>query len=434
MPEWILGITAIIAFLFLVSCGVRIAFAGLAGGLLSLLLIYRDCNIAGVSVSGLVFNEVTTYPMTVIPLFIFMGYLAFYSGIGGSLYKAAYAWLGRLPGGLAVATISGCALFGSISGSSTAAVAMFSKISMPEMDKAKYHPRLSIGAVAAGGTVANLIPPSTLMVIYGILAEQSIGKLLIAGFLPGIVEAIGYILMIIIRCIKNPQLGPRNPSTSFREKISSLRRVIIVFVVMVIIIVGLYTGVFTPTESGAWGAFIMLIFSLIVVRGSRWQMLKDALLETARVSCMIFTIMIGIKIMTTALISSGALRIMVDSFTALPVSPYILLLAAMMIYIILGAFVGVMGMLVMTVPFFVPALTEVGFDAIWLGVIVIKFCEIGLITPPIGVNIFVTAQIVNRDVSECFKDIFWYFIVDLLCVALLIAFPPIATYLPSRML
>jgi len=433
MPEWIWGISGIVVFLILIVCGVRIAFAALIGGLLSFLLVYNNWNTAGTAIGGLVFTEGTKYALTVIPLFIFMGYLAFHSGVGAGLYETARSWLGRLPGGLASATVLGCAFFGAISGSSTAAVAMFSKISMPEMDKAKYQPSLSIGSIAAAGTLANLIPPSTLMVVYGMLSEQSIGKLLIAGFIPGLISAIIYSLMITFRCIKNPQLGPRGPSTSFREKISSLRGIIIVFIVMVIIIGGLYTGVFTPTEAGACSAFVMLIFSLIVVRGLRWSMLRNALLETARISCMIFTIIIAIKIMTTALISSGALGIMVDFFVALPVSPYLLLLVAAVIYIILGAFVGVLGMMVMTVPFLVPVLAEVGFDPIWLGVIVIKFCEVGLITPPIGVNVFVTAQVIGRDVSECFRAITWFLLMDLCTIGLFVALPQLVLFLPSRM-
>jgi len=188
MPEWIWGISGIVVFLILIVCGVRIAFAALIGGLLSFLLVYNNWNTAGTAIGGLVFTEGTKYALTVIPLFIFMGYLAFHSGVGAGLYETARAWLGRLPGGLASATVMGCAFFGAISGSSTAAVAMFSKISMPEMDKAKYQPSLSIGSIAAAGTLANLIPPSTLMVVYGMLSEQSIGKLLIAGFIPALYQ------------------------------------------------------------------------------------------------------------------------------------------------------------------------------------------------------------------------------------------------------
>lgn len=433
MQAWIWGIAGLVLFLVLVVCGVRIAFAALMAGLVIFLLVYTDLQVAGTTTIGILVSVSSQYSLTVIPLFIFMGFLTFYSGLGTELYTTARSWLGQLPGGLAIATVMACAFFGAISGSSTAAVAMFGKVAKPEMDKFNYHPSLSIGSIAASGTLANLIPPSTLMVIYGMLAEQSIGKLLIAGFLPGLLSAILYSLMIAVRSVRNPRLGPVAPVASWREKIRSLKGLLVIFIVMVIIIGGIYSGVFTPTEAGAWSAFVMLIFVIITRRRLAWPMLKSALIETTRVSCMIFVILFGIKCMTTAIVSTGSFGILVGFVESLAVSRYVLLGVAIGIYILLGAFIGVMGMLVMTVPFIVPLLAGVGFDPIWLGVIVIKFCEIALITPPIGANIYVIAKTVETDVSTCFASIWWFLVVDLLTVGVLILFPQIVTWLPSTM-
>jgi tripartite ATP-independent transporter DctM subunit len=430
--EWIWGVLGIVVFLILLFLGMPIAFSAIIGGIIGFFLACHNFNIAGTIMASLLYTSSSTYAMTVIPLFIFMGYLAYYCGMGEDIYKAARSWFGWLPGGLAIATVMSCAFFGAICGVSTVAVAMFGKMSVPEMDKADYHWSLSVGSVAASGTLADLIPPSGLMVIYAMLAQQPVGKLLIAGFIPGIVSAIIYALMIWYRSVRNPRLGPKGPTTSLHEKFGSLKGIIVVFIVMVIIIGGLYSGFFTPTEVGAWSAFIILIAGVILKRFS-WPMLKDAFIDTARTTCMIFVILIGIKVMTTALISSGAFGAINDFFQAQVVPPYLLLFYAIIIYVILGAFVGVMGMLVMTVPVIVPILAAAGFDPIWLGVIVIKFCEIGLITPPIGGNVFVIALVTGRDVGDCFKAILWFLVMDLLTLGVFIAFPQIVMFLPSQM-
>jgi tripartite ATP-independent transporter DctM subunit len=433
MTEWVLGLIGIAVFFALMICGVRIAFSALISGLIVFFLVYNNLNTIGTALSGILFSESSNYAMTVIPLFTFMGYLALHYGIGTNIYDASRCWFGRLPGGLAIATITGCAFFGAICGVSPVAVAIFGKMAIPEMDRSNYHWSLSVGSVAASGTLADLIPPSTLMIIYGILTQESIGKILIAGFIPGLLSATIYCLMIIYRCMRDPRLGPKSPPTSFREKFRSLKGVIMVFVVMVIIVGGLYSGIFSPTEAGAVSAFVMLIASFIVQRGFHWAKLKAVILDTVRTSCMIFMLLIGIKVMTTALISTGVIGSIVEYFQGLAISGYLLLLMAMVLYVILGAFVGVMGMLVMTVPFIVPILTGVGFDPIWLGVIVIKFCEVGLITPPIGTNVFIIAQVTGRDVSECFRAITWFLVMDLLTIGILIAFPQIVLFLPSLM-
>jgi C4-dicarboxylate transporter DctM subunit len=433
MAEFFPALIGITLFMVLIIFGVWIAFAGMISGLTIYLLVYKDLNVAGLAIASLLLDQSSSFPLTIIPLFLFMGYIALEYGIGSDIFDTARSWLGSLPGGLAIATTMGCAFFGAISGASPVSVTLFGKIAVPEMEKAGYDWKLAVGSVAGAGGLDELIPPSTLLVMYALLANQSAGKLLMAGFIPGILSAILLSLMIVVRCILNPRLGPRQPSTSFREKLISLKSAAVGMIVLIIILGGLYTGFFTPTEAAAWSAFVMLISGFIMKRGVHWPKLKNALIGTVQTSCMIFMLIIGIKIMSTALISTGSMNVMVSYFASLQVSPYVLLLAAIIIYFILGCFVGVMAMLVMTVPFFVPIFSSVGFDPIWFGVIVVIMCEIGLMTPPVGGNVYIVAKVTGKELSECFKSVWWFVAVNLIVVGLLILFPQIALFLPKLM-
>ena len=409
----------------------RIAFAGAVGGFIGLVALYSWHTATATLVSHIIV-ESTKYGMTVIPLFVFMGYLGFYSGLGEEIYRAGRAWFGKLPGGLAIGTVFGCAGFGAISGSSTAAVAMFGRMSVPEMDRYNYHRRLSVGTIAASGTLATLIPPSTTVVIYGLLAEQSIGKLLIAGFLPGIVSAIIYGLMIYFRAVLNPKLGPPGPSSSLKEKFISLRSLWAVVAIMLVILGGLYTGVFTPTEAGGFGAFAMFILVLIR-RMLTWEKLKAALLEATRVSCMIFIVIIGVRIFMTLLVASGVTGALVKAVLTLPVPAEVMLLGILVVYVIFGCFIGVIGMLVTTIPFVYPVILGLGFNPIWFGIIVIKLCEVAMITPPVGINVFVASKVIGEPVENCFRGVIPFFFMDLLTIGVLIAFPQIILFLPNLM-
>jgi len=429
MEPMILGLIGVGIFLLLVFGGMRIAFAGLTAGFIGLLAFYGyEPTVA--AFRGHVFTEGTKYALTVIPLFVLMGYFGFYSGVGDEVYAAARQWVGQLRGGLAMGTTLSCAVFGAISGSSTAASAMFGKMAIPEMDKHGYDRRLSLGTVAASGTLASLIPPSTTIVIYGYLTEQSVGKLLIAGILPGIVSAIIYCIMIYFRVLKNPKLGPPARRTSFKEKFMSLRPLWAVIVIFIVVIGGLYLGVFTPTEAGAIGAMAMLIVTL-ARRMLTWKKARAAILETARISCMIFAVIIGIKLFTTLMVATGVTASLVNS--ALGLTPALLLVGIIVIYIIFGCFIGVLGMLVTTLPFVFPVVVAAGFDPIWFGIIVIKLCEVAMITPPIGINVFVTSNATGAPVEQAFRSVIPFFIMDIVTIGVLIAFPQIILLLPSMM-
>jgi len=427
------GIVGIVLFFILIVLGVRIAFSAMIAGLVAFLLVYGDLNTAGIAMAGKLFTESSNYSYTVIPLFVLMGYLAQQYGIGSDIFTTARAWIGRLRGGLAMSSVMGCAFFGAMCGFSPVAVALFGKVAVPEMEKSGYDWKLSLGSIAAAGALADLIPPSTTMVIYAMLAQVSLGKLLVAGFIPGIITAIAFCILIFVLCLINPKLGPPGPSSTFREKIVSLKGIIVIVIVLVIIIGGLYSGIFTPTEAAAWSALVMLFAGFISKRGIKPHLLNAALKDTAITSCMVFMIIIGVTLMSTALISSGAIQNMIDFFQSVNLNKYMLMLIAIAIYLVLGCFVGVLGMLVMTVPFLIPILQAAGWDPILLGILVVVFVEIGLITPPVGMNVYVIATVTGRDVGKCFQTIIPFLIVQLVLVGLFIACPAIITFIPSHM-
>jgi C4-dicarboxylate transporter, DctM subunit len=433
MSMWILSLITIGVFIALLICGVRVAFAALISGIITLFLVYHNMEVVGNTVANMLYSSNAQYPMTVIPLFVFMGYIALEYGIGNDIFYTARCWLGRLPGGLAIGTVFGSAFFGAINGSSPVAVAVFGKIAVPEMEKAGYDWKLAIGSVAGSGGLSELIPPSTLMVIFAILANVSVGKCLIAGFIPGIISALALFLMIYFRCKVNPRLGPVTSAISLSEKIKSIKYLIPGVIVLVIIMGGLFLGVFTPTEAGAWSTFTMLICGIITIKRFDLRPLWKAVLSATRTSCMVLILLFGIKVMTTAITATGSLTAMVEFFMTAQVHPYVLLCLALVIYLILGMFVGVNAMLVMTVPFFVPVFAGLGFDPIWFGVIVVIMCEIGLLTPPIAGNIFIISQVTGKELSGCFKSIPWFIGVHTFVVLILILFPQLALFLPNIM-
>jgi tripartite ATP-independent transporter DctM subunit len=431
--QWVWGVIGVVVFIVLIICGVRIAFASLIGGLVSFFLVYGNVQAVGASVAASFFSETSSYTLTVIPLFILAGFIGERSGLGSEMYVAARAWVGSLPGGLAVATVLASAFFGAVSGSTVATIALFSRLAYPEMRKAGYDWKLSLGTIVSSGFIDNLIPPSILMVIYGVLADQSIGKLLVAGFLPGILAAAVFSGMIIIRCYLNPKLGPAGPRTSWREKFIATKALLPLIIIIAIIMGGLYGGVFTPTEAGACSAFVILLVVIIRERRFPWTILYESILETARLSAMIFMIVVGVRVMTTALIATGTLKIMVEYALTISSTPWVILVCAFAVWFILDIFMSTLGQLVMTVPFFVPALATAGYDPIWVGVIIMVWAGIALLTPPIAMNLFIGAPLCGVEIGEGVKAIWWFIGMELVVFLILLAFPEIATWLPSRM-
>lgn len=437
MTPFEIGVLYSILLVVLVVIGVRVAFAAALIGLLGLITIqaqrlgFEKGFLVAVKLAGTIpHSKSTTYALSLIPTFILIGYLAYYAGLTRSLFEAAKRWVGWLPGGLGVSTVFATAGFAAVSGASVATSAVFARIAIPEMLKVGYDKRFAAGVVAAGGTLASLIPPSAILVIYAIIVEQSVGQLLLAGFLPGAVSALIYAGIVIFLAKWRKDLGPPVRGFTWGERFQSLPGAMPIFAVVAIIIYCIYFGWGTPTEAGALGAFVVLVMA--VWRGMRWGELKGALMESAKLTVMIFTIIWGVLLYVRFLGFANLPEAFADWITSLDQPRIVTLLMILAAYAILGMFMDAIGMLLLTLPVVYPAVIALGYDPIWFGIIVVKMAELCLITPPIGLNCFVVAG-VRPDISvqDVFRGASPFFIADVLTVAVLIAFPEIVLWLPK---
>ena len=343
-----------------------------------------------------IFSVFGAYSLTVIPLFVFMGQLAFHSGISTRLFDSAYKFIGNLPGGLAIATIGACAAFAAICGSTNATAATMASATLPEMKRYNYKPELATGVVAAGGSLGILIPPSVIFIVYGILTEQSIGELFMAGILPGIVLTVLFVASILIWTTVKPELGPRGPKTSLKEKIASLSGIVETLVIFILVMGGLFGGIFTPTEAGAVGAFSTLMVA-IIKRNITWDGFIAALFETTRTSCMILVIVAGATIFGHFLAISRIPYDIAGWISSIQLPSAIIMSLIILVYFIGGCFIDSLALIMLTIPIFYPVVMEFGYDPIWFGVIIVLITQIGVITPPVGVNVYVVSG-VARDV------------------------------------
>ena len=443
------GIICTIILLIMVVTGVRVVFAASIAGIIGLVELIGVGPALG-NVGAIPYSKSVTFVLGLLPIFILIGFLAYQAGMTRQLYEAAKAWIGFVPGGLAVATVFATAGFAAVSGASTATAAVFSRVAIPEMLKEGYDKKLAAGVVAAGGTLASLIPPSAILVIYAIIVEESVGALLLAGFLPGIFSAFVYGAIIIIWAKMNPTLGPPGRRYSFNEKIKALPGILPIAIVITVIISAIYAGWATPTEAGALGAFVVLIIA--IMRGLKLQSLNFALIETAKLVAMIFSIIWGVLIFVRFLGFSGLPETFANWIISLPFDPYMVLILILLGYVILGMFIDAIGLLLLTLPVVYPAIillnggpdvtaAESPFGmtfnqvSVWFGIIVVKMAEVCLITPPIGLNCFVVAG-VRKDipVTDVFKGVTLFFIADISTILVLIMFPQIITWLPDLMI
>jgi tripartite ATP-independent transporter DctM subunit len=381
------------------------------------------------------FDFAAHWSFSAIPMFLLMGAVAHHSGISAALFRAARLWLGWLPGGLAVAANFACAGFSAASGSSTATAAALGRISVPEMTKAGYDAGLATGTVASAGTLGAMIPPSIAFVLYGIFAEVSISKLFIAGVLPGLMTAGIYAAMIMIRCKIKPELGPPYVSDAGRrERWVALGEVWPLLVLILTIIVGLYAGWFTPTEAGAFGAFVATVVAFLQ-RRLTLRVFRDSIFEALSGTARIFWVAIGAVLLTRFLAMTGAEGFLKDAVGSWAADPVLLVLAASLIYIVLGMFLDPLGLLLLTLPLLLPMFEALGLDLIWFGVLVVKYIEIGLLTPPVGLNVYVIKSVVGPDISleTIFKGVGWFLACEVLVVILLVSYPGISLYLPGLM-
>jgi len=426
------GIAGVILLLVLIFSGVRVVYAASMVGLLGLVeIIGWD---AGAAMVGTIpHSKVVSYPLSVLPMFILIGFLAYHAGITQQLFDAARKWLGWMPGGLAVSTVIATAGFAAVSGASTATAAVFSRVAIPDMLRYGYDRRLAAGVVAAGGTLATLIPPSAILVIYAIIVEESVGALLLAGFLPGIVSALIYVALIVIVVKLRPDLGPAVRGYTWGDRVRALPGVLPVVIVVSIVVSAIYLGWATPTEAGALGSFV--VFALALWRRTKWRTLKDALMETAKLTVMIFSLIWGVLVFVRFLGFSGLPAAFTEFITTLDVPPLMILIGILLGYTILGMFMDAIGMLLLTLPIVHPAIIALGYDGIWFGIIVVKMAEVCLITPPIGLNCFVVNG-VRPDIplGDVFRGIAIFFVADVVTIAVLIAFPEIITWLPHLLM
>jgi C4-dicarboxylate transporter DctM subunit len=448
---WVTGV-----MLVLVVIGVRVAFAAAIAGFLGLLWIFsakmgfEKGFLVAVKMAGTIpHSKVSTLALSLIPTFILIGFLAYHAGLTRALFEAAKRWVGWLPGGMGVATVFSTAGFAAVSGASVATSAVFARIAIPEMLKLGYDKRFAAGVVAAGGTLASLIPPSAILVIYAIIVEQDVGALLMAGFLPGAVSALIYGGLVVLLAVTRKDFGPPITGFSWKERFESLPGSFPIFFVVAIIVICIYGGVGTPTEAGSLGALMILVIALY--KGMRMNALKESLLETAKLTVMIFTIIWGVLLYVRFLGFADLPSAFSDWITGLDQSPMITFLLILCAYAVLGMFMDAIGMLLLTLPVVYPAVMALnGGDAvtaadsafgvsgvgcsIWFGIIVVKMAELCLITPPIGLNCFVVAGVRPEcSVQDVFRGCTPFFVADVITIAVLIMLPGIVLWLPGLM-
>jgi tripartite ATP-independent transporter DctM subunit len=425
----LLGLVLLLTLLLLrMPIGLSMALTGFLG--FCMLSTFK----AGFSMLGLVtYQTASNYTLTVIPLFILMGQFASHSRMGADLYQGLYRWIGFLPGGLAMATVAACAGFAAVSGSSLATAATLGMVALPEMKRFGYDDRLATGCVAAGGTLGILIPPSTVMVIYGILTEQPIGTLFVAGILPGLLLSGLFLITIYILTVRNPELGPPGPRFSLRERIGALQSMGSLLGLFILVIGGLYAGWFTPTEAAGIGAFGALLVTLIKRRLNRENLLAS-LTETTLTTAMIFLILIGANIFGYFLAVSQIPEWVINRATSLGMNRYLVLGVVCLVYMVLGCLMEGLAIMVITLPVIYPMMMNLGFDPIWFGIVITLFMEMSLITPPVGMNVFLISG-VARDVpmAVIFRGILPFFLAMVVCLVLLILAPQIALFLPGTM-
>jgi tripartite ATP-independent transporter DctM subunit len=430
MSGFEIGIMGICFLLLLMVLRMPIAFSMLISGFAGLAWVLNSkAGLAQVVLN--LWSTFTSYDLSVVPMFILMGSVAFYANISGQLFNTTHKFFGRQPGGLALATIFASAGFAAVSGSSNASAAAMAKVTLPEMKKFNYDDALATGAVAAGGTLGILIPPSALFIIYGVMVQASIGKLFLAGILPGIILTCLYALVVYLLCWKNPDLGPPGNACSWKEKFASLTGLVDMILLFALVMGGLFVGWFTPTEAGGVGAAGAIIIG-IVRRSLSMDGLKNALFETVQISVMLYFIVAGALVFgrfMTATRFSFELAAWLQGL-ALPAAGVMAIL--ILIYLVGGCFMDSLALVTLTIPIFFPIVTTLGFDPIWFGVIIVLVAEMGVITPPVGVNVYVIKGIVPEvPLETIFKGILPFTVAVFVCIVLVLTFPQIALFLPG---
>jgi len=426
-----LGYLGLAVLLLLVTVGVPIAFAtaftGMAG-----LFILRGFDVA-IGLSGIVpYGASAHYSLSVLPLFIAIGFLAMHAGITTSAYNAARVWVGRAPGGLATATIFASAGFAAVSGASTASTAVFTKLALPEMEARGYNRSLAAGVVAVGGTLAALIPPSAILVIYGIIVEESIGALLMAGFLPGLISIVVYLIVIATVVTIKPDLAPKLERTSVKEKLRTIPQLAGIGLVVGVILVGIYFGIMTPTEAAAVATAIMFVMAL--GKKISFADFRSGILDTVRTTVMIFMVIWGVLVFVRFLAFTGLPASVTDAIVGLDMPRGMILFAIILLYLLLGMVLDGIGMMMLTLPVIFPLIAELGYDPIWFGVLLVKLIEVGVVTPPVGLNCYVVNGIrPDIPLHDVFKGVAPFLLGEVVIIGIIVFFPDLVLFLPNMM-
>jgi C4-dicarboxylate transporter, DctM subunit len=428
------GVLALILILVLLSLGVHIGFTMALVAFLGIAIL-GNVDKALSTLGMMPYSTILSYVLIAVPLFIAMGQFALHAGIASKVYSVGYKWLGRLPGGLAMATVFGAALFAAATGSSVACAATMAKIALPEMEKYRYDIKLATASVAAAGTLGILIPPSIPIVIYAVLTNVPVGATLLAGFIPGVLSALMYMSMIMLRVRLNPQLAPKsNANITWGEKLASLKDVWGIVILFVLVMGTIFAGIATPTEAAAMGAVGAMVIGLVqrrLSKGQLWQSITESVSTTA----MIFLIFIGTYLFSVFVAYSGVSLTIGLWLKSLALPPTVVMIIVLLMYLPMGCFLDTLSMILLTMPIVWPVLKSLGIDGIWFGILVVKLMEIGLLTPPVGMNCFTVKSIAGPSVKleTVFAGIIWFVIADLITVTILIIFPEIVLFLPNLM-
>ncbi len=426
-----IGIISIFFVFILLFARMPVAYVMLVVGMTGFAIVRTPEAMFSLS-SQAIYNTFASYSLLVVPMFVWMGYIAFYSGLSSRIYDATYKVMGNLKAGLLLATIAACTAFGAICGSTTATAATMSAVALPEMKKYNYNRSIATATIAAAAILGVMIPPSVIFILYGVAAGESIRRLFMAGIFPGLLLMLLFMLAAYLQTIRNPKLAPAGEQVSWSNKfkavVSGGVEVIIIFIA---VMGGLFGGIFTPTEAGAVGVFATLVVAL-VRRQLTWQGFLNSLNDSVRISAMIMFLVAAAAIYGRFLGISGLPRELATWAVELPLPPVAILAVILLIYLVLGFFIDALALILLTVPIFYPVAVELGFDPIWFGVIIVLALGMGVITPPVGANVYVVAG-VDREtpVMEIFRGVGWYLLAIIVCVILLTAFPQIALFLPG---
>ena len=426
-----LGYFGLAVLLLLATAGVPIAYATAFTGMVGLYLL-RGLDVT-IGLAGIIPHAASAhYSLSVLPLFIAIGFLAMHAGITTSAYNAARVWVGRAPGGLATATIFASAGFAAVSGASTASTAVFTKLALPEMESRGYNRSLAAGVVAVGGTLAALIPPSAILVIYGIVVEESIGALLLAGFVPGVISIVVYLIVITVVVTIKPELAPKLERTSMMEKLRTIPQLAGIALVVGVILVGIYFGIMTPTEAAAVATAIMLVMALAKKIG--FDDFRSGILDTIKTTVMIFMVIWGVLVFVRFLAFTGLPASITEAIVGLEVSRGVILFIIIIMYLLLGMILDGIGMMMLTLPVIYPTIIGLGYDPIWFGVLLVKLIEIGVVTPPVGLNCYVVNGIrPDIPLHEVFKGVAPFLIGEVVIIGIIVLFPDLVLMLPNMM-